>query len=76
MSITPNSIFTERVDMSRVGLGGRRTRSVRQNPRTVRAGMPWSAVYGRVPRFVNFGLGGEDPGMILGKNRSEDSGQA
>ena len=31
-------------------------RSVRQNPRTERAGLPWSAVCGQLPRFVKFGL--------------------
>ena len=51
--------------MSRVGLESRLARSVRQNPRTERAGMPWSAVQCKVPRFVNFGLGESNPPLSL-----------
>lgn len=32
-------------------------RPVRRNCRTRRAGVPWSAVWGWLLRFVNFGLG-------------------
>ena len=51
-----NPKITERVVVPLVGLCGGLSRSVRQNPLTVRARKPWSAVCGKVLRSVIFGV--------------------
>ena len=62
--------------MSLARLGGRVARSMRQNPRTERTGMPWSAVKGQVPRFVIIELGENVHEMILGKILGKGHGRA